>query len=100
MCQLYVPDYHTLIFSPFTAEKAARGPQADKNAPKDIVEELDQVAGNAEDDIGDRIAAIRENELLFGPDSQLETFGPMLVHICGSPHKFKVTSYPRAVRMI
>ncbi|KAI8974763.1 non-SMC mitotic condensation complex subunit 1-domain-containing protein [Trametes punicea] len=52
-------------------------------------EELDQVAGNAEDEIGERIAAMREHELLFGSQSLLATFGPMLVHICGSPHKFK-----------
>ena len=54
------------------------------------MEELDQVAGNAEDEIGERIAAIRENELLYGTDSLLATYGPMIVHICGSPHKFKV----------
>ncbi|KAI0641280.1 non-SMC mitotic condensation complex subunit 1-domain-containing protein [Trametes meyenii] len=52
-------------------------------------EELDQVAGNAEDEIGERIAAMREHELLYGSQSLLATFGPMLVHICGSPHKFK-----------
>ncbi|KAI0816821.1 non-SMC mitotic condensation complex subunit 1-domain-containing protein [Trametes gibbosa] len=52
-------------------------------------EELDQVAGNAEDEIGERIAGMREHELLYGEQSLLATFGPMLVHICGSPHKFK-----------
>jgi condensin complex subunit 1 len=50
------------------------------------------VAGNAEDEIGDRIAGIRETELLYGPESLLAVFGPMIVHICGSPHKFKVRS--------
>ncbi|KAI0038666.1 hypothetical protein FA95DRAFT_1567609 [Auriscalpium vulgare] len=69
------------------AEKAARGNDAD-TASKDG-EELDQVAGNAEDDIGDRIAAVRETELLYGPESLLALYGPMLVNICGSPHKFK-----------
>ena len=62
-------------------------------------EDLEQVVGNAEDEIGDRIASIRETELLYGPDSLLAAFGPMIVHICGSPHKFKVRSqlpYPRA----
>ncbi|RPD66651.1 hypothetical protein L226DRAFT_557654 [Lentinus tigrinus ALCF2SS1-7] len=52
-------------------------------------EELDQVAGNAEDEIGERVAGMREVELLYGKHSLLATFGPMLVHICGSPHKFK-----------
>jgi len=54
------------------------------------VEELDQVAGNAEDEIGERIAGVRESELLYGPQSLLALYGPMIVHICGSPHKFKV----------
>ncbi|KAJ7454842.1 non-SMC mitotic condensation complex subunit 1-domain-containing protein [Mycena latifolia] len=52
-------------------------------------EELDQVAGNAEDEIGERIAGIRETELLYGPRSLLAIYGPMLVHVCGSPHKYK-----------
>lgn len=60
-------------------------------------EELDQVAGNAEDDIGDRIAGVRETELLYGPESLLALYGPMLVHICGSPHKFKVCRHPSRI---
>lgn len=55
------------------------------------VEELDQVAGNVEDEIGERIAAVRETELLYGPHSLLALYGPLLVHVCGSPHKFKVS---------
>lgn len=65
---------------------AADGPD---RAGKDG-EELDQVAGNAEDEIGDRIAGVRETELLYGSESLLAIYGPMLVHVCGSPHKFKV----------
>ncbi|KAJ7914853.1 non-SMC mitotic condensation complex subunit 1-domain-containing protein [Mycena leptocephala] len=52
-------------------------------------EELEQVAGNAEDEIGERIAGVRETELLYGPQSLLAVYGPMLVHVCGSPHKYK-----------
>ncbi|KAH7913093.1 non-SMC mitotic condensation complex subunit 1-domain-containing protein [Hygrophoropsis aurantiaca] len=52
-------------------------------------EELDQVAGNTEDEIGERIAGVREIELLYGPESLLALYGPLLVHVCGSPHKFK-----------
>lgn len=73
----------------WTAEKSAGAKDGRANKSKDG-EELDQVAGNAEDEIGERIAAVRESELLYGPDSLLAMFGPMLVHICGSPHKFKV----------
>ncbi|KIK68647.1 hypothetical protein GYMLUDRAFT_54247 [Collybiopsis luxurians FD-317 M1] len=67
------------------ADNAQNGPQpADKE-----VEELDQVAGNAEDEIGDRISEIREHEMLHGPDALLAVYGPMLVNISGSPQKFK-----------
>ncbi|KAJ8481937.1 hypothetical protein ONZ45_g15130 [Pleurotus djamor] len=69
------------------AEKAAAGGNAAQKASN--AEELDQVAGNAEDEIGDRVAEVRESELLYGPHSLLAVFGPMLVHICGSPQKFK-----------
>ncbi|KAJ7116325.1 non-SMC mitotic condensation complex subunit 1-domain-containing protein [Mycena epipterygia] len=64
---------------------------ADKqaNVGKKDREELDQVAGNAEDEIGERIAGVRETELLYGPQSLLAIYGPMLVHVCGSPHKYK-----------
>lgn len=77
------------------AEKLEHASSNDKGT-KDG-EELDQVAGNAEDEIGERIAAVRETELLYGEDSLLAVYGPMLVHICGSPHKFKV-SYPYLLR--
>ncbi|KIM60515.1 hypothetical protein SCLCIDRAFT_1216792 [Scleroderma citrinum Foug A] len=70
------------------AEKLAAGGNIPSKDSKEA-EELDQVAGNAEDEIGDRIAAVRETELLYGPQSLLAVYGPMLVHVCGSPHKFK-----------
>jgi len=72
------------------AEKKANSNQ--KNGKDKDGDELDQVAGNAEDEIGDRIAGIRETELLYGEESLLAMYGPMIVHICGSPHKFKVLS--------
>lgn len=37
-------------------------------------EELDQAEGNWEDDIGDVIANVREQELLYGTDSFLAIF--------------------------
>jgi condensin complex subunit 1 len=70
------------------AEKLARGTGNDA-ASKDG-EEFDQVAGNADDEIGYRIATVRETELLYGPDSLLALYGPLLVRICGLPNQFKV----------
>jgi condensin complex subunit 1 len=73
------------------AEKlAARDGNSARNS-KDG-EELDQVAGNAEDEIGDRIAGVRETEMLYGEDSLLAIYGPMLVHISGKPREFKVSN--------
>jgi condensin complex subunit 1 len=77
-----------LILFLLLAEKLAKGAENDA-AGKDG-EELDQVAGNAEDEIGERIAAVRETELLYGPDSLLALYGPLLVRICGRPDQFKV----------
>jgi condensin complex subunit 1 len=53
--------------------------------------DLDAVAGNAEDDIGDLIAGIREKELLFGEKSLLAVYGPLVAHICASPKKYKAS---------
>ncbi|KAF8207249.1 non-SMC mitotic condensation complex subunit 1-domain-containing protein [Mycena galopus ATCC 62051] len=78
-----------LIFIPLTLIVDAVLADKQANAKAKEREELDQVAGNAEDEIGERIAGVRETELLYGPDSLLAVYGPMLVHVCGSPHKYK-----------
>ncbi|CBQ72922.1 related to YCS4-subunit of condensin protein complex [Sporisorium reilianum SRZ2] len=62
--------------------KASRAAAA---AAAAAVEELDQVAGNAEDEIGEVIASVREKELLYGSRSVLAMFGPIITHICSSP---------------
>jgi hypothetical protein len=74
----------------YAAEKLAAG--GSPNRANKETEELDQVAGNAEDEIGERIAAVRETELLYGEQSLLKLYGPLLVHVCGSPHKFKASN--------
>ncbi|KAG0259844.1 Condensin complex subunit [Actinomortierella ambigua] len=59
--------------------------QADKKKENNPVDdELDQVVGTTEDEFGDALAHIRERELLFGEDSLLSVFGPMIVTICGN----------------
>jgi condensin complex subunit 1 len=72
-------------------ETQANGGQSTKD--KDG-EELDQVAGNAEDEIGDRIQAIREVEILYGEESLLAAYAQMIVRVCGSPQIFKVYLMP------
>lgn len=80
------------VNSIYTAEKQASGAQSAKD--KDG-EELDQVAGNAEDEIGDRIQAVREHEILYGEESLLAAYAQMIVRVCGSPQIFKVHITPR-----
>lgn len=60
----------------------------DATPAPDEVDELELMAGPSEDDITDHIAAIRERELLYGPDSLLTNFGPLVRDIC-----FNNTSY-------
>ncbi|KAJ2102208.1 condensin complex non-SMC subunit Cnd1, partial [Coemansia sp. S142-1] len=52
--------------------------QVDEDEDED--DELNQIAGTTEDEVGDIISAIRERELLYGTKSLLALFGPLLVH--------------------
>ena len=78
----------TVLSNLFVEEKKARN--ASPTQSSEGGGELEQVVGNAEDDIGDRLAAIRESELLYGENSLLAVYGPMLASICRNPGKFKV----------
>jgi len=75
-----------------TEEKKAR--HASPTQSSKDGEELEQVVGNVEDDIGDRLAATRESELLYGENSLLAIYGPMLAFICRNPGRFKVREKP------
>ncbi|KIM23633.1 hypothetical protein M408DRAFT_77324 [Serendipita vermifera MAFF 305830] len=67
----------------------AKGINASSPGTSKEGEELDQVVGNTEDEIGDLIASVREDEMMYSPDSLLATFGPMIAHICLNPAMFK-----------
>ncbi|KAI9479008.1 condensin complex non-SMC subunit Cnd1 [Coemansia sp. RSA 989] len=69
-------------------KQAQNGMQVDSDSD-DANDELNQIAGTTEDEIGDIISAIRERELLYGQKSLLALFGPLLVHICKNLGKFK-----------
>lgn len=51
-------------------------------APEADADDLDLMAGTNEDDFTDAIAHVRERELLFGPQSLLANFGPLVSDIC------------------
>ncbi|KAJ3189764.1 Condensin complex subunit [Gaertneriomyces sp. JEL0708] len=59
------------------AEEAAKTPRRAGSQ-----DELDQVTGTAEDEFAEAIAHIREQELLFGDNSLLTAYGPLLSYIC------------------
>ncbi|KAJ2414679.1 condensin complex non-SMC subunit Cnd1 [Coemansia sp. IMI 209128] len=65
---------------------AAADMQVDEDEDED--DELNQIAGTTEDEVGDIISAIRERELLYGTKSLLALFGPLLVHVCKNLGKF------------
>ncbi|KAF8679984.1 Condensin complex subunit [Rhizoctonia solani] len=72
------------------AAKAEKKPtKGSKAAAASTTDDIEQVAGNAEDDIGDTILQIREHELLTGPNSLLALYGPMIKEICGTPKSYK-----------
>jgi condensin complex subunit 1 len=73
--------------SRLTIVKAA---EKDKDATA-ASNDLDAVAGNAEDDIGDLIAGIREKELLYGEKSLLRVYGPLIGAICAQPKRYRVS---------
>lgn len=53
------------------------------SAAQEEQDELDLIAGTTEDDFTEAIAHIRERELLYGPQSLLSNFGPLVAEICG-----------------
>ncbi|WPH00516.1 putative subunit of condensin protein complex [Acrodontium crateriforme] len=74
------------------APSSAKAPASKKGHKKDEDEdELDLMAGTNEDDFADAIAHIRERELLYGTQSLLANFGPLVKEVCSNN-----TSYPNA----
>ncbi|KAK7184717.1 condensin complex subunit 1 [Paraphaeosphaeria sporulosa] len=75
--------------NPSPVKKGRKKSSAKAQTPAaEEVDELELMAGPSEDDITDHIAHIRERQLLYGPDSLLANFGPLVRDIC-----FNSTSY-------
>lgn len=51
---------------------------------KEDADELDLIGGTTEDDFTEAMAHIRERELLYGPNSLLAVFGPLVSEICAN----------------
>ncbi|KUJ14859.1 uncharacterized protein LY89DRAFT_620076 [Mollisia scopiformis] len=56
---------------------------ADK-AAKEAADDLDMIGGTTEDDFTEAMAHIRERELLYGENSLLTNFGPLVSEICSN----------------
>lgn len=65
--------------------KAATAPQKEDDAEED---ELDLIGGTTEDDFQDAMAHIRERELLYGENSLLAKFGPLVVEILANNNAY------------
>ncbi|KAI9740818.1 MAG: Condensin complex subunit [Claussenomyces sp. TS43310] len=61
---------------------------ADKAAKEDA-DELDLIGGTTEDDFTEAMAHIRERELLYGENSILANFGPLVTEICSNNTIYK-----------
>ncbi|KAF1829727.1 hypothetical protein BDW02DRAFT_560476 [Decorospora gaudefroyi] len=61
-----------------------RGATKEPTPAPEEADELDLMAGTTEDDFTEAIAHVRERELLFGPQSLLSNFGPLVADICAN----------------
>jgi condensin complex subunit 1 len=64
-------------------EKEKQTP-AKTDKDKEDADELDLIGGTTEDDFTEAMTHIRERELLYGPDSLLAIFGPLVSEICAN----------------
>ncbi|CAD6443139.1 01b5db0a-8f72-4a59-a3d2-30b450212b56 [Sclerotinia trifoliorum] len=77
--------------------KAAETP-ADK-AAKEAADDLDMIGGTTEDDFTDAMSHIRERELLYGQNSLLANFGPLVAEICSNNTTYKDRSLQAAATL-
>ncbi|KAL4767422.1 armadillo-type protein [Aspergillus nidulans var. acristatus] len=59
-----------------------------KNDESGEHDELDLIGGTTEDDFTEAIAHIRERELLYGANSLLSNFGPLVAEICANNNTY------------
>ncbi|SMQ51887.1 unnamed protein product [Zymoseptoria tritici ST99CH_1A5] len=71
--------------------RTSAGKKAADKKEEEEQDELDLIAGTTEDDFTDAIQHVRERELLYGQQSLLTHFGPLVQEICSNN-----TSYPNA----
>ncbi|WFD23771.1 condensin complex non-SMC subunit Cnd1 [Malassezia equina] len=82
-------------------ERECKRRKAQKEAGADAkpVSELDQVAEQAEDDLGELFALIRDRELLYGPQSLLALYGPLVTYLCSTMRQQSYAPLRRAAAL-
>jgi condensin complex subunit 1 len=75
--------------TPAKKRTAAEEVLAEKEKQEEEKDELDLIGGTTEDDFTEAIAHIRERELLFGKQSLLANFGPLVTEICANNQAYK-----------
>ncbi|KAI9801667.1 MAG: Condensin complex subunit [Piccolia ochrophora] len=73
-------------------------PSPSKNASEEQ-DELDLIGGTTEDDFTEAMAHIRERELLYGENSLLSNFGPLVTEICSNNTAYKDRSLQAAAAL-
>lgn len=69
-------------------DKVKSAEPVDKAAKEDA-DELDLIGGTTEDDFTEAMSHIRERELLYGNNSLLANFGPLVAEICSNNTSYK-----------
>ena len=79
-----------------TVQGVESDPDKKKEEEKD---ELDMIGGTTEDDFTEAIAHIRERELLYGRNSLLANFGPLVTEICANNTAYQDQSLQAAATL-
>ena len=61
----------------------------DRDEATEAANELDLIGGTTEDDFSEAMAHIRERELLYGDNSLLSNFGPLVTEICANSNIYE-----------
>ncbi|KAK0610952.1 putative Ycs4 protein [Immersiella caudata] len=72
-----------------TSSRKSSAQHKDKSKVEDEGDEMDLIGGTSEDDFTEVMTLIRERELLYGPESLLAMFGPMVSEICANNTTYK-----------
>ncbi|KAI1170043.1 armadillo-type protein [Nemania sp. FL0916] len=82
-----------------TGRRGKNATPAPAPAADEAGDELDLIGGTTEDDFTEAMAHIRERELLFGPQSLLSNYGPMVAEICSRSDIYKDKSLQAAATL-